>query len=342
MRILCLFIAMVWLAAVVQAGTPAESQSLRMYFVDVEGGQATLIVAPSGEAMLIDAGYPEFDGRDTRRIVETAREAGVSRIDWLVMTHYHLDHVANVPDVARHLPMRRIVDHGDNTEPPRERTQPYIDAYYKLREGAEHIVVKPGDKIPVKGLDVTVVSARGAVLDGPLPGAGAKNPACASIKPNGATPNENAMSVGFVLEYGDFRFADFADIVWDVELGLACPVDKVGPVDLYLVTHHGIAQSNCPAIVDALRPRAAIMNNGSRKGGQPAVFETLRKSPRLRALWQLHYSVHEGAGNSDEKYIANMEDPCEGRNIVVTASRDGSFTVTNQRNGYSESYGAGK
>jgi competence protein ComEC len=321
---------------------PAGAATLDIYFVDVEGGQATLIVSPEGESMMIDAGWPGFDGRDADRIAATAKRAGLKRIDYMLVTHYHTDHVGGVPQLAERIPIGTYIDHGETTETG-EHADKLAAAYYAVREQGKHLVVKPGDTIPMKGLQVDVVSARGEVIEQPLPGAGKPNPLCDAMSRKQQDRSENARSIGVIIKHGDFRFADLGDLTWNTELGLACAEHKLGEVDVYLSTHHGLAQSGPPAIVHALNPRVAIMNNGARKGGAVEAVKVMQESPRIEALWQLHYAVKGGdAGNSTEKYIANMADGQCGDSLKLSASADGSFTVLNERNGYQEQYRVAK
>src|SRR5947209_152587 len=136
------------------------AKTLDVYFIDVEGGQATLMVSPSGQSMLVDTGWAGFNNRDADRIAGAAQLAGVKQIDYLVITHFHADHVGGVPQLAAKIPIKHFVDHGPNME-----TGANADALYSAYKSAwgsgKHITVKPGDKIPVKGLDVEVLSANG-------------------------------------------------------------------------------------------------------------------------------------------------------------------------------------
>ena len=317
-------------------------ETLDIYFIDVEGGQATLIVSPTGESMLVDAGWPGFEGRDADRIVSTARQAGLRQIDYLVMTHYHTDHVGGVPAVASRMPIVHYVDHGDNTDNSRPRNKAMAEDYYKVRENGIHLIVKPGDTIPIKGLKVDVVGARGKVIDKPLPEGGAVNPLCASVERKKADTGENGKSVATIVNYGKFRFANLADLTWNIELGLACPVNKLGEVDVYLTTHHALSQSGPAAIVHAMNPRVAVMNNGYKKGNAPSAWKIINDTPRLERFWQLHYTTTPGASNVDSKYIANLQEDCDGHGLKLSAKPDGSFTVTNLRTGLTEQYGPGK
>jgi beta-lactamase superfamily II metal-dependent hydrolase len=319
--------------------TPARAaQTLEVYFIDVEGGQATLFVPPSGESMLVDAGFPDLGGRDADRIVSAAKLAGVKQIDYLVVTHYHGDHVGGVPQLAARIPIRTFVDHGPSVEnnPPADLL---FSAYQSVRDKAEHILAKPGDWIPIQGINVQVLTAAGNEISKPLPGAGAPNPLCAGVKRKAHDPSENAQSVGMLITYGKFRMIDLGDLTWDKELGLACPDNKIGTVDVYLSTHHGLNLSGAPPLVQALRPLVAIINNGAKKGGDPEAWQTMRTSPGLEDIWQLHYALAAGkANNAPEPFIANLEEHCQGNWIRLSAELDGQFTVTNGRNGKTKAY----
>jgi len=315
------------------------AQPLRMVFVDTEGGQATLILTPRGESLLVDAGFPGNNGRDSDRIVAAAKKLGLQRIDWLLVTHYHLDHVGGVPELAAKFPVGTFIDHGDNTETsPQAKT--LEDSYRKvLATGAKRLTVKPGDVLPLKDVRIEIVAARGDRIAKAIRGGGQRNPLCPEAERKADDPTENARSIGFILTFGRFRFADLGDLTWNKELELACPEHLLGPVDLYLTTHHGFDQSGCPQIVHGMRPRVAIMNNGARKGGSPAAWRIVSSSPGLEDLWQLHYSLAGGKeANVAEERIANVEPNCQGFGIEVEATRDRVITVRNQRNNFSKTY----
>jgi competence protein ComEC len=314
---------------------------LQIYFVDVEGGQATLLVTPSGASMLVDAGWPGYQGRDAERIVAAAKLAGLKQIDYFLLTHYHADHVGGLPQLAARIPIGTYVDHGPNTETGAQAAR-YSAEYAQLVARAKHLVVKPGDRIPLRDVLVQVVAARGEVLGGPLAGA-RSNPACAATQPQAADPTENGRSVGFLLTFGKFRFVDLGDLTWNKELSLVCPASQLPPVDVFLVSHHGVRISNSPALLAALSPRVAIMNNGARKGGDPEAWRIVRASAGLEDLWQLHYSVAGGEkNNAAETFLANPQENCSGHWLKLTAHPDGSFTVRNGRNGYQKAYPAKK
>ena len=317
----------------------AASNELRIYSIDVEGGKSTLFVAPNGETMLIDAGYSGFDGRDTNRIVEAANAAGVVRIDYLVVTHYHADHVGGVPQLAARMPIGTYIDRGDNFAGGDGKAREVFDAYLKVRDAKHHRAVKPGDMLTLGTVEVRFVTVDGAPIAGPLAGAGRANPLCSSFQRMPEDKGENAHSLGAIIAYGRFRAADLGDLFWNHEYDLVCPANKLGTVDLYLTSHHGTKTSGSPQLVHALHPRVAVMNNGAKKGGSVEAWQTVHDSPGLAAFWQLHYS---NAGGPDHNvatdFIANPAEDCRGAWIEVTARPDASFTVRNSRNGLTKTY----
>ncbi|MBA3973997.1 MAG: MBL fold metallo-hydrolase [Candidatus Solibacter sp.] len=331
--------AVLILAVSLAAWAAGQQKTVDLHFIDTEGGQATLIVTPWGESILVDAGWPGYDGRDAKRIVAAARKAGLTRIDYLLMTHYHLDHVGGVPQLAEAFPIGTLIDHGTNTE-TNKRAQELEDAYLRVAaSGAKRRQVKPGDVLTLKDIRIDIVTARGEKIPKPLEGGGQKNPLCAEIERKADDASENARSIGFLLTFGKFRFVDLADLTWNKEIEIACPEHYIGPVDLFLTTHHGLDQSNPAAIVHGLRPRVIVMNNGAKKGGSPAAWRVFSSSPGLNDMWQLHYSLAGGKdANVAEERIANMDEKCEGHGITVEAAKDGGLKVTNHRNGHTKSY----
>jgi competence protein ComEC len=330
----CVFAAF---ASLLQGAKPLE-----IFFIDVEGGQSTLIVSPSGQTMLIDAGWRGFEGRDADRIVAAAKAAKVKQIDYLVITHYHRDHVGGVPQLAGLIKIVNFVDHGPNTEDSKVVKEDYTD-YVKTLQRGEHIVAKPGDTIPIKDLKVQVLTAAGELIKSPLPGAGQPNQFCASSPKRDDDPTENARSLGLLITYGDFRFLDLGDLTWNKELALMCPNNLIGTVDVYLTSHHGLNQSGSPALVHAIHPRVAIMNNGARKGGNPDAWQVVKDSPGLEDLWQLHYSMEGGKEhNVPDTFVANVDEHCQGDYLKLTVDPNGSFTVFNQRNKFQKIYKATK
>jgi beta-lactamase superfamily II metal-dependent hydrolase len=308
------------------------AQELRVYAIDVEGGKATLYVSPSGQSMLLDTGYEGFRNRDADRIVAAAKAAGVAQIDYLVITHYHADHVGGVLQLAAKMPIRSFVDHGKNFETVKDVGAVYGN-YVAARAKGKHIVVKAGDRIPVEGIDVEVVTASGEAIPRPLAGAGQPNPLCASYRPIVPDSGENSYSIGMVVTFGKFRLADLGDLYWNREFDLACPNNLLGTVDVYMTTHHAKKTSGSPAMVQALRPKAAIMNNGPRTGGDEAAWQTIHESAGAPDIWQLHYALNnDAAHNSPDGFIANRTEDCAGNWIRLAARADGSFTIQNGRN----------
>ena len=340
----------VGLAAVLMAGAvqaqSKKSADLQVYFIDVEGGQSTLFVMPSGESLLVDTGNP--GGRDAGRVVAMCKIAGVTKIDTLVTTHYHNDHVGGLPEVAAKIPVGRFIDHGVNRETPEiEGSAPTIkgfNAYQKvLADGhVEHLTAKPGEVLPVKGMHVEVVSADGEEIAKPLPGAGEQNAACAASPVKDVENSENDRSIGMVMTFGKTRILDLGDLTWGKERPLMCPVDKLGKVDVYIVSHHGLDRSGSPALVNAIAPRVAIMDNGPHKGGAPTTFVTIEGSPRLKDLWQLHTAEVDNAKNGAESRIANLAgtNPDAANYLKLTVKPDGAMSVMNSRTGETVDYAA--
>jgi competence protein ComEC len=295
-----------WLviAALALAPSGVFAKTLDVYFIDVEGGQSTLIVTPAGESLLIDAGWDGFNARDAKRIVAAAHSAGLTQIDYLLITHFHGDHDGGVPALARLIPIRTFVDDGTPIEKGAKILDPF-DAYARVRGKNPHLQPKPGDRLPLTGIDVDFVSARGATLGKPLNGAGQPNPACASFERRANDFTENARSIGVRVQFGRFSFVDLGDLVWNKLGQLVCP--------------------------DNL--------NGETKGGEPENFATLHGVSGLEDLWQLHRSANKGVENAPDTFIANLDERT-GHPITLTASEDGSFTVTNGRTGFSKHYEA--
>ncbi|MGI8988329.1 MAG: ComEC/Rec2 family competence protein [Bryobacteraceae bacterium] len=317
----------------------AAPKTMDVYFIDVEGGQATFFVSPSGQSLLVDTGWSGNDSRDADRIAAVAKLAGVKQIDYLLITHFHEDHVGGVPHLAQKLPIKTFVDHGSSVESGAAPDK-LFSAYTAVRDRAKHIVVKPGDKVPIKGINWEILTAAGDEITNPLPGAGKPNPFCDGTKLRPEDKSENARSVGSLIAFGKFRMIDLGDLTWNKEFELMCPNNRIGTVDVYLTTHHGMNMSGPAAIVHALHPKVAIMNNGARKGGTPEAWQAVKTSPGLEDMWQVHYAVAGGdANNVSEQMIANPSESADSGNwIKLSARADGTFTVTNGRNGFSKTY----
>jgi competence protein ComEC len=298
-----------------------------------------IITTPDGEKMLIDAGYPRRDNRDTKRVIEAAKSLGIKEFDYVVATHYDTDHSGNIASVDANIPGKVFIDHGDpipsfGNRPNRDYTS-YINAIGQRKR----ISVKPGDTLPVKGLKITVVTAGGNAITEPLEGAGKPNQFAETTKPTSQMDN-NIGSIGLLYEFGKFKMLDLADLLASVEFDLMCPDNKVGTVDLFMVSHHGYKVSNSKFLIHAIAPKVAIMNNSPTKGGEAAVFDILKTSPGMQDIWQLHNANNAGDKNSPEQFIANPEpeQQCPGRMIKVSAKKDGTFIITNARNSFSKTY----
>ena len=360
-RLRLIMLAVLSLSAGLLATQTRTSAPLEIYVVDTEGGKATLFISPSGESLMIDSGNP--GGRDTDRILTLLSQIGLKQIDYLVSTHYHVDHIGGMIELAKRVPIRHFLDHGPTAE-EKEQVTGFQAAYAELRAQAKHTVLKPGDRVPITGLDWRIVTAGGTGLKAPLQGAGRQNPACGVSKPKDNAPltarDENAQSVGSVVTYGQFRVIDLGDLLWNNEIELMCPVNPIGTVDLYIVTHHGQDTSGSEALVHGVRPRVAVMSNGTRKGAAPAAMQILRSSPGLEDIWQLHWSYSAGVEhNSAGVFLANLEEPATlaavlggtsrgggpaaaahapAHAIRISAEHTGTFTVTNMRTGFSKTY----
>jgi len=319
----------------------AQPGGLTIYWIDTEGGAATLIVGPSGQSLLVDTGNPGPEDRDAKRIFEAAKLAGLSRIDMLLSTHFHSDHVGGAPALAKMIPIGRFYDHGESIETSDPRAAQLFDTYKAAAEG-KRTTVKPGDKIPLPGTEVTVVISNGEPIARPINGGG-PNPLCQDAVRKDPDKTENQRSIGILLTFGKFKFLDLGDLTWDKEMELACPVNKLGTVTLFQATHHGFFGdfSGAPAMIWAIQPQVVVVNNGARKGLAANAYETLTKIPGIEGIWQSHRSArNDDAHNTSEQMIANVDPASDGHWIKAVVAKDGKFTLTNGRNDFSKTYTA--
>lgn len=337
----------------------AQSRNLDIYTIDAEGGGATLIVSPSGESMLIDTGYPVAD-RDAKRIYAATQQAGLKKIDYVVISHYHPDHAGGLPALSKMIPLGQLF--GRSTAELEPANQQWLDNFNNAT-AAKRTVVKAGDEIPLKGARVTVVIADGKPIAKPVNGGGAANPLCTDAEHQTPAGPENQRMVGVLLTFGKFRYLNLSDLDWEKELELVCPANKLGTVTLYHVSRHGgLTGSGAPAFLGAIRPQVVVVNNGPRKGfgatdnsvksvtpGGPRPYERnsylrLAGLPGIEGVWQMHLSLldRDPAHNTAPDMIANFEETadCKGNGFKTSVQRDGKFTVTNSRNGFSKTYAA--
>jgi len=328
-----LLLSLSWGPAVHQASTAASDKTLDIYFIDVEGGAATLIVTPQKESLLMDCGWKRDDRRDASRINHVARDlAGLSQIDYFVVSHFHTDHFGSITQLSQMIPIKRFYDHAVMKESQDYDKELYL-GYQKASAGKRR-TLRPGDVIPLRRgnipLKLTCVVADGKVTSKAV-AAGAKlNPLCKEGKLQEDDPSDNAKSIGLLLSFGKFEFLDCGDLTWNIEHKLVCPKNRIGRVDLYMVTHHGMNISNNPALVRAIQPIVTVMCNGPRKGGHPDTVALLKSIPSIQANYQLHRNVETSeAENTDRAHIANWDENCQGEFIKASVAPDGeSYTVT--------------
>ena len=349
---------LVLFALVLGAAGPlhAQTRNLDIYWIDVEGGAATLIVSPSGESMLVDTGYATAD-RDAKRIFAAAQQAGLRQIDSVVISHFHGDHVGGLAALAKMIPIRRFFDHGDTVDP---QDQERLDGYKAVSAG-KRTIVKPGDEITLRGVQALVVTSDGKLLPKPVNGGG-PNPLCANAERKASAGGENQRGVGVLLTYGKFTFLDLIDLDWERDMVLACPDNLLGKVTLYQTSRHGgFDGAGAPAFLGAIQPQVVVVNNGPRKGlgavdervrsltpgaapYERVAYLRLAKLPRLEGIWQGHKSLldPDPNHNTSPDMIANLGETadCPGHWIKASVGEDGKFTMTNGRNGFSKTYTA--
>lgn len=316
---------------------------LRIHWIDVEGGAATLVVSPAGESILFDTGMPGL--RDPVRINRHCREiAGLKKIDHLVITHFDKDHYGGAADIAKLIPIGIVYDHG-----VRPQDVERVGEEYLTFPSDRRLVLTPGDQIPLKqaegsaALSIDVLAALQHFI--PATEQHAANP-----RPDYATEQEpdlshNANSIVTLLRFGQFDFFNGADLTWNLEEKLVVPRNLVGEVDVYQTDHHGLDRSNNPVLIKTIKPRVAIMNNGHTKGCGPVTFATLTSTPSIEAIYQVHKNLRpDGKDNNTEAgNIANVteKDNCTAHPVLLEVSPDGnSYTVSVPSTGHSATYSA--
>lgn len=371
------FLAAALLTSALVAPAPAAEGTLKVVSIDVEGGGGTLFVTPEGKSLLIDTGWPSGYGllpspdgakNSADRIAAAAGKLGLSKIDYLIITHYHMDHVGGVVDLAKRIPIDTFIDHGPNVEhlPPGVKDDPQLPGgapdilypkYLDVIKGHKHIVAKPGQVIQIGSMTDTIVSSNGVTMSRPMPGAGAPNPACNTAEAKSEKDlggEENRRSVASLLTFGKVKIAMFGDLSWDKERELSCPNGKLGHVNLLIVTQHGSKISSNPASIADMHPDVALMGSGGKKGGDEDPIKVIKASPGLMGFWQTHESFAHPEWSGDKNMIANLNPPAsavasqakslfsappdQGHAIHAEITPDGKITMTNDRNGYSKTY----
>ena len=338
----CLLVSMIALtafhSALVAQTTPTDT--LDIYWIDVEGGAATLIVTPAQQSILMDAGWDRDDERDAKRIQHAMEDADIDHIDYFITSHFHRDHVDGLPAIANRVPIEAFIDHGDSVEQDRPNGLASWNRYLSVADGKRR-TIEPGDKLPLDGIEFSFVAARRKTIETALSPAG-NNPYCQSASPGDDLQGENASSVGYLLSLGAFQFLNLGDLTPNIQHDLACPENKLGVVDLYQIPHHGMRNALSPALTWAVQPKVAVINNGPHKGGGPDSYEIIEEIEGLEDIWMVHRALDtDDAHNTSERLTANQtdEDDCAGYWIRAMVHPDGrSYVLMNGRTGLSRSY----
>ena len=320
------------------SGLDAQSnEPLDIYWIDVEGGAATLIVTPARESILMDAGWNRDDARDAKRIQAAMRVAGITEIDYFIASHFHGDHVGGVPALAARVPIKQFVDHGDSVEQDRDRSRRAWESYLSAAKGKRRII-EPGDALPLAGIEFMFVTSAESVLS--RAGGQRPNPNCQGASAGNTPSGENGHSVGYLMSLGGFEFLNLGDLTVNIQHKLACPQIPLATIDLFQVPHHG--NGVAPQLTRALQPTVAVLNNGPHKGGQAEGYDVVQNTPGVEAIWQLHRPLDTDEGHyAAEQMTANTTDEpdCLGYWIKATVQPDGSsYSVINGRNQFSRTY----
>jgi len=326
---------------------------LDIYWNDVEGGGATLIVTPAGESILIDSGSPGT--RDADRIRRTAAEiAGLRKIDFFILTHYHLDHFGGIAQLATLIPIGQVYDRGIPDHDPDHGTGSAEALWIRMSKPYREFRAEGRNRV-VPGLLVPLTQAGGAphlqlrcIASGQkfvdAPEGSPPNPIAGENSHHNLPPTDNDMSSSWVLDFGPFRFYDGGDLTWNMEGEIVTPVNRVGQVDVYQVDHHGLDLSNNPVLVHSLAPTVSVMNNGATKGTAKATVTTLKSSPGIQAMYQVHKNLRpaDPEDNTADEFIANAAGDaknCPANIIKLSVDPSGkSYTISIPATGHQRTY----
>ena len=337
-------LALIWLALSAPWGRAAEA-TLDIYWIDVEGGGGTLIVTPARQSILIDTGWST--GPSAARIRDAATNAGVSRIDFLILTHFHMDHFGGAASLAALMPIGTVLDNRiPEHDPDGQNDEQFLSTIKPYREfkAERRMVIQPGESLPLQQPDSAIpislrfMGARQHYVH--PPGMGGPNSLCADATRQERDTSDNANSVVSLLQFGSFKFFDGGDLTWNMEGELVCPTNSVGRVDVYQTDHHGNDSSNNPLLIRSLTPTVSVMNNGPRKGGAKTTLATLRSVSSIQTMYQIHRDVRGGTEyNTEDQYIANVEEKCEGNYIKCSVDPSGkSYTISIPAKGFAKTY----
>lgn len=347
------------LAFAFSLSVPLAAKDLRLIAIDVEGGAANLYITPNSKSLLIDTGFPAGMGgprpiagavsppmtSSAERIAAAARAAGLKRIDHVLITHYHLDHIGGVFDLLPLIEIGAFIDHGPNREQPMAGTTPGPDApgnayarYLAIIAGKPHRVMKTGDTLVIDGLRITAVASDGDVLAKPMRGAGKAGTACeTNVTEARDGGEENWRSLGVVMRWGKARIVSLGDATLRLENRLACPTDVIGSVDLMFASNHGSENAGSEALYRTLKPRIVLVSNGPIKGADRSVLDRLKKLPAPPVVWQMHVATRAPEANTAPERIANV-DATTDSNLVLTIGESGAIDIENPRTGAVTAY----